>query len=304
MFDCQGPKYTKVHTGNLIDIIVQRIYQFHMAPTFPQYDIRLVSIDVDNTLVDSAKRIPKENIEAIRWAHLELGVHFTINSGRIAASARHFMDLIGVHECFPSLGGVLVHTWDGDILQEHFVDREASLEICTMARSLGIGLFAYRRENWHLDKGQDYWAQSELKASGIQGEMTDIVSFLSSSRANKLLGACLDEDAISRLETMILSRLSDKVDCFKSSPNFLEILPKGVNKGSAINTLCRHYGLKKENVMSIGDYYNDIDMFKASGLSVAMRNAPEEVRNLADYVTESDNEHGAVAEAICRFIHP
>ena len=142
-------------------------------------DIKLVSIDVDNTLVDSRKLIPKENIEAIKWAHQEKGIHFAINSGRIAASTRHFMEQIGVHECFPSLNGVLLHSWDGRILEEHSVDRDASLKICAMARSLGVGLFAYRHEGWHLDNGQDYWAESEFKASGIEGEMTDIELFFS-----------------------------------------------------------------------------------------------------------------------------
>lgn len=275
-----------------------------MALTRLSSDIKLVSIDVDNTLVDSRKLIPQINIEAIRWAHLERGVHFAINSGRIAASTRHYMELIGVHESFPSLNGVILYSWDGRIIEEHSVDRDASLEVCSLARALGVGLFAYRHESWHLDNGQDYWAESEYRASGIEGEMTDIELFLKTNNANKLLGAHLDENAISELETLVLSRLSDRVECFKSSPNFLEILPKGINKGTAVNALCRHYGIKKENVMSIGDYYNDVDMFKASGLSVAMPNAPQEVRALVDYVTEADNEHGGVAEAIRTFIKP
>ena len=167
-------------------------------------DIKLVSIDVDNTLVDSRKLIPKENIEAIKWAHQEKGIHFAINSGRIAASTRHFMEQIGVHECFPSLNGVLLHSWDGRILEEHSVDRDASLKICAMARSLGVGLFAYRHEGWHLDNGQDYWAESEFKASGIEGEMTDIELFLRSNNANKLLGAHLDENVISSVVTVFV----------------------------------------------------------------------------------------------------
>ena len=275
-----------------------------MTPNRFSGDIKLVSIDVDNTLVDSRKLIPQENIEAIKWAHQKRGIHFAINSGRIAASTRYFMEQIGVHECFPSLNGVILHSWDGKILEEHSVDRKASLEICAMARALGVGLFAYRHEGWHLDNGHDYWAESEFKASGIEGEMTDIELFLKTNNANKLLGAHLDENVISKLESMILNSLSDRVDCIKSSPLFLEILPKGINKGTAINALCRHYDIRKENVMAIGDYYNDIDMFKASGLSVAMSNAPSEVKSLADYVTEADNEHGGVAEAIHTFIKP
>ena len=265
-------------------------------------NIKLVSIDVDNTLVDSRKMIPPINIDAIRQAHQELGIHFTINSGRIAASVRRYMEQIGVHECFPSLGGVTVQTWDGRVLDEHFVDREASIEICSMARALGIGLFAFRLEGWTLDEGQDYWAESEYKASGVRGKMTDMTLFLRENKAGKLLGACMDADAVSELEKRIKKDLSDRVDCFKSSQLFLEIMPKGINKGTAINVLCKHYGIEKQNVMSIGDYYNDIDMFNASGFSVAMPDSPEEVKRLADFVTENDSGHGAVAEAIRRFI--
>ena len=75
-----------------------------------------------------------------------------------------------------------------------------------------------------------------------------------------------------------------------------------MNKGTAVQALCRHYGLQKENVMSIGDYYNDIDMFLASGISVAMANAPEDIKSQVTYVTKADNLRCGVAEAICRFL--
>ena len=206
------------------------------------------------------------------------------------------------HECYPSLGGVLVQNWDGRVLDEHVVERDASLEISSIARSMGCAVFAYDRDRWHIDEGQHYWAQSERTATGLDGVMTDIVGFLKTHRANKMLAACTDPDAINMLERRLNKELSESIDCFTSSPLFLEILPKGVNKGTAIDVLCSHYGIEKSNVMSIGDYYNDIDMFNASGLSVAMANAPKEIRGMVDYVTEADNVHCGVAEAIRRFI--
>ena len=54
--------------------------------------------------------------------------------------------------------------------------------------------------------------------------------------------------------------------------------------------------------MSLGDYYNDIDMFKASGISVAMANAPDDIKQMATYVTQADNVNAGVAEAIYRFL--
>ncbi len=265
-------------------------------------EIKLVSLDVDGTLVDDEKNIPERNLRAISWAHINNGVHFAINSGRICQSVRSYMEKLGVHESFPSLGGVLVHGWDGEIIAESTIDSSVALEINALARSLGCATFIYQRDIWCLDPGNDYWKNSEYTATKVMGRIVDTDKAIKTGPTNKMLGVCLDTAKLQRLMEGIISDFSTFVDCFTSSPYFLEILPKGVNKGTAIDILIKHYGIKKENVMSIGDYYNDVDMFKTSGISVAMANAPDDIKAMADYVTEADNCNCGVAEAIHRFI--
>ncbi len=265
-------------------------------------DIRLICLDVDNTLVDDKKNVPQGNLDAIRWAHVERGVHIAINSGRIAPSTRDYMLRLGVREAFPSLGGCVVQRWDGSIIEEHFVDQAVAIEINNAARALGCTLFVYHHDNWYLDSGNEYWEQSEYNATLVKGIITDTNEVLSSLRPNKLLGVCLEPEKVDSLKDLVLSRFSGKVDCFKSSPYFLEVVPKGVNKGTAVQALCRHYGIGRENVMSIGDFYNDVDMFAASGLSVAMANSPADIKALVSYVTEADYRSCGVAEAIRRFV--
>ena len=266
-------------------------------------DIRLISLDVDDTLVDSQKNIPPENMEAIRWAHFEKGVHITINSGRISASVRRYMEMLGVHEPYPSLGGAVINYWDGSVLEENFVERETALKINAIARSLGCADFVYNGGRWFLDPGNDFWVQSEFRATGIMGNVTDTDTVISEIGANKLLGVNKDPEKILELEKLISGSFGSCVDCFRSSPMFLEILPKGINKGSAVLSLCRYYGIKGENVMSIGDFYNDIDMFKVSGVAVAMANAPSAVKEYATCVTEKNNSECGVAEAVYRFVN-
>ncbi len=265
--------------------------------------VKLISIDVDFTLVDNDKRIPEGNKIAISWASHEKGVHIAINSGRIAPSVRTYMDELGISDAFPSLGGCIVQTGDGSIIEEHAIDSEVALKIRGICRSLDCAMFVYHHDDWFIDHGMDYWADSEEKASMTKGNVTDIEVLLRSTRPNKILAANLKPEATTELERRVKALFPDVVDCFKSSPWYLEIVPNGVNKGTAIQALCRHYGIGRENVMSIGDYYNDVDMLKASGIPVAMANAPSDVKALAEYVTEADNNHCGVAEAIRRYVH-
>lgn len=104
-----------------------------------------------------------------------------------------------------------------------------------------------------------------------------------------------------RDEILSYEEYKDVLDCFISSGKYLEINPKGTNKGEAIKWLCNHLNVKKENTMGIGDSDNDIDMLKNVGLPVGVANANENVRKVVEYVCEKDYKEGGVQEAIEKF---
>ena len=83
---------------------------------------------------------------------------------------------------------------------------------------------------------------------------------------------------------------------------YMEINAKGVNKAVALKKVCDHYGIDMKNVLAIGDNYNDVAMLEEAGRSVAVKNARLQVKESADYVTTHDNNHGAVGEAIEKFV--
>ena len=84
-------------------------------------------------------------------------------------------------------------------------------------------------------------------------------------------------------------------------PRFLEIVNAQVNKGEALRFVAEHFGVKREEVMAIGDSNNDIAMVEYAGLGVAMGNASPRVKEAADVMTKSNQEDG-VAEAIKKYI--
>lgn len=264
--------------------------------------IRLICLDVDGTLVDDAKRLPEKNIEAIRHAHFEKGIHIAIISGRIESSVRSYMEKLGIREAVPSLGGCLVRDYDGRIIQDNLIDTEAALGINDISNELGCTYFYYHHDDWCINPGNDYWMRQEQQATGLKGMVTDLSKKIAIQAPNKILGVNSDPAKVIELKESIERRYRDKIDCFLSTPQFLEIVPKGINKGTAVDALCAHYGIGRENVMAIGDYYNDVDMLKVAGLSVAMANAPLDIKAMASYSTQADNGHCGVAEAIARFI--
>lgn len=94
----------------------------------------------------------------------------------------------------------------------------------------------------------------------------------------------------------------DYVDCFISSGRYLEINPKGVNKGEAVKWLCQYLNVKKENTMAIGDSYNDTSMIENVGFGCSVGGASEDLKKISQYVCEKDYTEGAVKEVIEKFL--
>ena len=93
-----------------------------------------------------------------------------------------------------------------------------------------------------------------------------------------------------------------QADLYPSSPFFIEAVPMGVAKDASLAALLETMGLTRENLMACGDGLNDRSMIQYAGVGVAMQNAEQPVKDCADYVTEADNNHDGVAEAVEKFI--
>ena len=117
---------------------------------------------------------------------------------------------------------------------------------------------------------------------------------------NKLLlaGEPLELDACQEL---LRKRYDGLLDIYKSAPYFLEIMPFGVSKGSMLPVLLDKLGISREELIAFGDNYNDMTMIGYAGMGVAMGNAEPEVKKIANYVCETNDEDG-VAKTIEQMI--
>ena len=107
-----------------------------------------------------------------------------------------------------------------------------------------------------------------------------------------------DHEKQERFRHAAEEKFADKLDIMYSNPYYLELIPKESGKGEALKRLCEFLEIPVENSIAAGDGDNDISMIEAAGVGVAMLNAPETVRTVADVVTRFDNDHDGLAEII------
>ena len=123
----------------------------------------------------------------------------------------------------------------------------------------------------------------------------DIVDYIDFP-LNKCLGTANPEIAPQIVEKYN-EKFGDILNIGRSEPFFIEITPKGIDKAASLERLCQIMGSSRENMIACGDGFNDISMIEYAGTGVAMANARKEVKDVADYITSSNDDDG-VAKVI------
>ncbi len=251
-------------------------------------DILVIS-DLDNTLL-TKEGIPQFNIEMIEKFQRH-GGRFTIATGRSVAAISGVIDKISLNA--PAItynGGVI---WDFN--KSRFLHREllsnsaklAVLDILEKFPELGCEIMG---ENFriYLIKENQYTLDhvSEEKLSYTIKELRDInVKWI------KVLFAASQETQ-DKVEEYAKTLYYKDLKFVRSHQLYFEILPAGVSKGTALKTLCEKLDMDINNTVVIGDYYNDVEILKTAGLSVAVENAPSDIKEFCKLIVPSCKEGG------------
>ncbi|MEZ5425467.1 MAG: Cof-type HAD-IIB family hydrolase [Pyrinomonadaceae bacterium] len=283
--------------------------------------IKLLALDLDGTLLTSRGKIPEENIRAIRRAE-EKGVLVTIATGRRFRDARPVGLEIELNAPIICHNGALIKHADSleniavsllprptlhDILR---VGREFGADAMMSCDPIGKGTLYYDRvseENYplqsyikwsrhlHGDEAEESLHHAENLEDIIERNETVHVSFSGSCAPMQRLQMVLETE----LETAanVLATIYPHLDF-----TLLDILPSDASKGIAVEKLARINKFSAENVMVIGDNYNDLEMLEYAGTSVVMGNASPELLETEGFETTLSNDENGVALAIERFI--
>lgn len=267
--------------------------------------IRLIAIDIDDTLVDDQRAIVPANASAIQDA-MAAGVYVTLATGRMFASMEPYARELGLHPTtqLVAYNGALVRNLQGEQFLHHPVPKPIVIELAELARKNEATLNIYLDDRLYVDKINDAVAHY-TEIAGIEANpVGDLVAFAQerlpddggSTKALMIFDPVEAEIWESRLQ----GTHGDQLEIMRSKPDFLELTAAGASKGEALRQLAASLGIKREEIMAIGDSYNDISMLEYAGLGVAVENAPELVRTVADTSVASNTAAG-VAEAVQRF---
>ncbi len=264
-------------------------------------DIRLICCDIDGTLVRNDKTLSEESIRWIRAVCDECGVHFVIVTGRMYSAIKPYYEALGIEGPASCINGCLLFDSEGRIISDHRLPVPVCEAILPVARESGAEMLAIAGDTWFTESQEGYLYASKLPLYRQESVLCSFDETLSSAAMNKLLFMSGERDRLAMLEDGIRSLFSnpDEVTYYQG-PDFLEIMPGGISKGTGIDDLGAWYGLDPSRIMAIGDDINDIEMIGKAGIGIAMGNALEQVKAVSDYVTLANEEDG-VAYAIRHF---
>lgn len=266
--------------------------------------IRMIGLDLDGTLLTRQKELTAGNRAALEKA-AGIGIHIVPVTGRpLSGIPSQVLELDFIRFAITSNGAVTTDRKSGIAIRERCMSKATAEKTLKAAEGEGI-IREYFTEGWGYhdpDTHRLLWKKFEktpvlpyLEKSRIQ--VADLYGSLrESQRGIENLSIMCPTPAV-REEILERVKTIEGVRVIYPWPTDLEITSKDADKGEALLSLASLLGLRREEVMAMGDGNNDLGLMNAAGLSVAMGNSAPEVLEAADFQT-SDNEHDGVAEAI------
>lgn len=268
--------------------------------------MKILFLDIDDTLLDRKKRLPEENLRAIERA-VDAGHKVVITSGRSLMAVMPIVEQLGLKKeggyAIAYNGGIIYDCYARKYLVRQTIPIETVRMIFAEADAMGIHCQTYAPDDTLLIREVNEEADFYLKRlHNAYRVVPDLPASLTEPPVKCL---CIDLHNRARIEDL-RSRLAKKgegdIDVFFSNEWYLECVRHGVSKGNAVRWFCDYMHVPVENSVSAGDSENDIPMLKAAGTGCAMANASDACKEAADYTTERDCDHAGVAEIIDRFL--
>jgi len=272
---------------------------------------KLICIDMDGTLLNSKKRISEVTINALKAAH-NTGVQIVITTGRIYCNAAYYSDLIGVTSPVIAANGAIIREKDKEEpIYKAIIPQVVNLKILELCNKYKVYPNFQASNDIYGGNGLIsfllYYFVYKTKSKNHKVKIHGINSV---EKWNEILSVHEQEIIKCEIYDRHRSKINkikealqelDQLEVVSVGHNGIDITCKNVCKGTAVKALADYYKIKRDEIIAIGDNDNDIEMIEYAGLGVAMGNSRTSIKNIADYVTATNDEDG-VAKVINKFI--
>lgn len=264
---------------------------------------KILILDIDGTLTNSKKEITTKTLEALLKVQ-EAGHTIMIASGRPTHGVKWVSDALqlerfgGYELCFN--GARITNVKTNEVVYQQVFPKEYITPLYEYAISHDMGLVTYEGESVIAGTRIDEHMEFEAKLNHMHLKKVDNFPEYVDFDVNKCLFTAGVDEAPS-LEKELASMYDGKLSIYRSEPFFIESMPLGVDKAASLERLFSIIGIDKKDTIACGDGFNDMSMIQYAGIGVAMANAQDTVKEVADVITKKTNDEDGLLEIIEKY---
>jgi Cof subfamily protein (haloacid dehalogenase superfamily) len=260
---------------------------------------KAVFIDMDGTLLKKDHTVSDANKQALHKLQVQ-GILTVLISARPLHGILPISKGV-VKEDMPVVslnGGYIVH--NNEVIFQSAISLPDAVSIHRELKDTELSSMYYSSMDWYAETENDR-IKKEQRITPVNIKIQPFHQTLSEweqqfTGPNKVLIAG-DKELILAVEKSLNELHKGQLNIYKSQPNYLEVMSLEASKAKAIQFIIDRYSIDRKEIIAIGDNYNDKGMIEFAGMGIAMGNAPEEIKLVADYVTDTNNNDG-VAKAL------
>jgi HAD-superfamily hydrolase, subfamily IIB len=264
---------------------------------------KLIALDMDGTILKNDTTISERTKNAVKLAK-QCGIKVVLASGRPMEAINNYLEeleLISEEDFVLSYNGAIVqNTGTKEKIVSNLLTGKDAHILYKLSLDMGVDINGFSKLHGLVAPRNNIYIQ--IQCDEINKALVEM-DFYEIKEEDEITKIIMTEDAevLSRGIELIPDNIYEEYTVLKSDKSFLEFLNKDSNKGKGLEYLANHLGITREEIISVGDAENDKHMIEFAGLGVAMGNASDDIKKIADYIAPTNEEDG-VAHIIERFI--
>lgn len=266
---------------------------------------KVLILDIDGTLTNSKKEITPKTLEAMIKVQ-EMGHTIMIATGRPTHGVKEVADTLQLDRfggyVLSFNGARIMNYKTKEIVLQQLFPKECIAPIFEYASKRDMGIITYKDDMIYSGTRVDEHIEFEKRLTKMNlTEVDNFVEFVDFD-INKCLLTANVENA-PQYEQDLKKMFDDKLSVYRSEPFFIEIMPLGVDKAASLDRLFNLLGIDKADSIACGDGFNDRSMIAYAGVGVAMANAQDAVKEVADVVTQKNNDEDGLLEIVEKYLY-
>lgn len=268
-------------------------------------EIKAIVLDIDGTLLTTDRRITKRTREAIIEAQ-ELGIKVILASGRSSNGLIPFAEELKIHNygglIVSNNGAVVVNGSNKTVYHNETVDIPAMKKLIQHLEQFDVHILLMDHNYLYTVNVENAVIQSEAHKFNVAlAESEDCGLEIQELRhlnnfdipVNKI-NIATNPPELLKIREEILAPIKNDISYSFTSPYFIEIMKKGIDKARGLDAALQELNLTNKQAIAFGDGENDLSLIRHAGIGVAMGNATENIKNHANFITHSNDEDGIV----------